>query len=717
MPFRRETMSVPGSHYDQGAGLYPSDPKGVDSVSLRDLIVIAAARFPLMLAVAAAVLVIGAGYVLTRSTVYRADTTIIVEPQTSGLLAAESAARGRAETEMMMRNQVEILQSRPVLQRVAEELSLVKEGGDMDEMIDRLQRRTRIRFQEGSGVITIIARTPNAELSANIANELADAYLAVQSEYRQSLEQSTSEQLAVRVAELAEDVREAEEALNTFQVENDLTDVAGNQSLTGLQLADLNRELAAARSSLTAATAKVNQARQLRQSGASLETLSDVLASPLISQLRQRQTDLNREAAQLRERLGPNHPDVIEMAAEQRELRSSINQQIGRFIQQLQNDVDVAQARVSTLEEQLAGIQGTFEEQSEKRIQLRELERNVQTRQEIYLATLSRLGQSAPGNDGLAPDARILSAAVPPTAPASTSKLVLLAFMIPFGLAAGYGVALAIEILTGSGFRSDMAISRHLGVPVLATVPSLRELNKNRETAVLVMSRRVIDNPRSPHSAAIRDVAALLKRPTDGNRRVVAITSTLPSEGATALSLSAGRALAEDGRKTVLVDADVLHPTVPRPSELKHEGPSLGDYLEGKAALPSITIKDLASPLHIIANLREVMIDAATAAEGVAALMEKLAGEYDNVIVKAPPLLSGRRTGPIYKAADDILLSVRWELTPRDAIVSALHHLGEDRAKLEGVVLFDVDERRHEVYTHGLLTRGILPKGFLGRAS
>ncbi|MEM9233408.1 MAG: exopolysaccharide transport family protein, partial [Pseudomonadota bacterium] len=668
----------------------------------------ASARFPILLIVSAIVFLLGALYVVTKSPVYRAETTIIVEPQISGLMSSENASRGRAETEMMMRNQVEILQSRPVLQRVAENLNLVAEGGDMDDMINRLEARTRVRFQEGSGVINIIARSGDPALSAAIANELAAGYITVQSEYRDRVDQNSTRDLSERVAELAEEVRVAEEALTTFRVENDLTDVAGEQSLTGLELADVSRELVNARAELSDATAKVNQARQLRQSGASLDSLSEVLSSPLISQLRQRQTDLNREAAQLRERLGPNHPDVIEMQAEQRELNRSINQQVGRFIQQLQNDADVAASRVSALEDQLAGVQGTFDGQSEKRIQLRQLEREAQTAQEIYLASLSRLGQSTDSRSGLAPDARVLSAAIVPTEPNSTPKPLLLIFMIPVALIAGYGAALGVELATSSGFRSDMSVTQSIGVPVLGHVPALNSLSKKRLEAHRFLTEQVIDKPRSPHSAAVRDIAALLKPPAAVNRGgIIIFASTVNEEGAGPMALAAARSLAHDGRKVALIDADIFSPTLPELVGMSYEGPSLGDYLTGDVPVASMAMKDHASTLHLFANAGDPLIDAPTAAEGLAALAEKLAGQYDLVLIKSAPLLTGSRAVALYNVADQILLTVRWEMTPREAVESALHQLGDARTKLAGAIMYDVDRRRHEVYSHGLLTRGI----------
>jgi Mrp family chromosome partitioning ATPase len=74
---------------------------------------------------------------------------------------------------------------------------------------------------------------------------------------------------------------------------------------------------------------------------------------------------------------------------------------------------------------------------------------------------------------------------------------------------------------------------------------------------------------------------------------------------------------------------------------------------------------------------------------------------YDHVIIDAPPVLGLPDVIALSAAADAILFVARWDRTRRDAVAAALKQLADVAAPVAGVVLNQVDMKKHASYAYG----------------
>ncbi|MCE3249943.1 MAG: etk [Geminicoccaceae bacterium] len=74
---------------------------------------------------------------------------------------------------------------------------------------------------------------------------------------------------------------------------------------------------------------------------------------------------------------------------------------------------------------------------------------------------------------------------------------------------------------------------------------------------------------------------------------------------------------------------------------------------------------------------------------------------YDYVILDTPPVLGLPDVKALSPASDAILFVVQWDRTARDAAAAALRQLADISAKVAGVVLNQVDMRKHASYAYG----------------
>ena len=150
-----------------------------------------------------------------------------------------------------------------------------------------------------------------------------------------------------RLGSLREQVRESEQAVAEFRKAHGLTPVTDDHPTTvgQQQLQDLNEKLAQASSDTAGRLAAYQQATRFKASGTDLDSLPEIIRSPVISQLRLQQADLTRRSADLSAMYGPAFPAITQIKAQRAGLEQAIKAEMARLVSTARNDYDVAKAR------------------------------------------------------------------------------------------------------------------------------------------------------------------------------------------------------------------------------------------------------------------------------------------------------------------------------------------------------------------------------------
>ena len=276
-----------------------------------------------------------------------------------------------------------------------------------------------------------------------------------------------------------------------------------------------------------------------------------------------------------------------------------------------------------------------------------------------------------------------------PTAPASPRGWRYAAGGLLAALIAGGSVVLARELFA-LGFRTRRHVEGKLGVPVIGMVPDL-----TRTAAARGAGGEGVDpidylfaDPRSPFNAAFRSIHAGL-RLGSGSRspRSVAVSSALPDEGKTTVSICLARSAALAGLRVVLVDCDVRHPAASR-ALFAHVETGLVEVLEGNASVRQALLRDTPSGAWVLAH----SADGAGANEliGSPAMEKLLAGlahDFDLIVLDTPPALALAEARAVAAMADTVLLVARWRKTPVEATRIALDQLSRAGANVTAAVL------------------------------
>jgi len=190
------------------------------------------------------------------------------------------------------------------------------------------------------------------------------------------------------------------------------------------------------------------------------------------------------------------------------------------------------------------------------------------------------------------------------------------------------------------------------------------------------------------------------------NQKMILITSPGPAEGKTTVVQNLGIALAESGRRVLLVDADFRRPHLHRKFSLANEW-GLIDILCDDRPLSEYQPEQLGvftgfPGLTILPNrITHNNISKALYSPRLRNILDTLAERFDMVIVDAPPILSVADTRIVASLTDALILVLRSGVTQRDAAMETYQLIQEDGLTLLGTVLTDYDltsDRRRQYY-------------------
>ena len=312
-----------------------------------------------------------------------------------------------------------------------------------EKALDRFRKSVEFLSDPVAYIITIGFNSPDPEKAARIANRIAEIYVDDQLNNKIFATDRTSAWLQDRLAELEVELREAEEKVGEFRSRN-LVGESEGMTLTQQELSDLNRDLIVARGELAEKQAKLRLVRDLRNSGRSLDSIAEVTSSPLILSLRQEETQLLREEAELSSLYGERHPRMVWLRNEKQNLEAKIASEVERIILTLENDLSVTATRIASIESQLGEVKTQNVTDQAAEVQLAQYERQAESTRALYEAFLNRFKETREQLEIVQPDVRIVSMASPPTVPTTPGKKLFAAagLVISFGLSALLAIVL-----------------------------------------------------------------------------------------------------------------------------------------------------------------------------------------------------------------------------------------------------------------------------------
>lgn len=708
------------------------------------------------------VIVMGAiaAYTMTLPLVYEAESIVAVERETQaatgitgfdrrpnlsseiGLLENSAALAERVAKRMI--ETAETVQSEdyfPVL---------LDEGGNVrsaEESGRRLTEKTSFTPNTDQQMIRITVESQVPEEAAAIANMYSEEY----QEY--SLEQSRAGVVAARefleeqVERHREEIEELERQWETFAREHDvMTRGEGGQRIaeeyTGLQSrrSELEFQLEQERRSLQVIESQLNQFEP--------ELRSRVMEEQDVSQTQASISAINQQIAELRAEAAPwyiNNPELEGNEQEEPELaeikrqiegyegqravlldemlasasdRSAAIQEGGALsrIAQLRDraievemTINELEAQIVAIDEKLATYGEELDELPRQRIEYDRLEQRIAQQEQFYSTIVSELQRTIMQEESELGYVQSVRSAMVPSAPVSPNleQNIVLGFLL--GLGFGIGLAFLKRAMT-SQMRTPKDV-QSTGFSVVGVIPRMdREVKSlfNGKQTVEVGGRQLstrllpLLNPWSPIAENYRLVRTNLQHSNSGTApEAILITSPEQGDGKTLTAVNVAITMAQSGRRTLLIDADLRRPNTHNLLDMNYK-PGVANLLSSDGAIPDHIQPTEVEGLHL---LPAGEIDKPPAellgSSRMKQIIDYYRDHYDVIIVDSPPVLAVSDPILLSKHCDATLLVVAANRTASEAIEIAEQTFDAVGEPISGVVFNRFDERKRSGYGYG----------------
>ncbi|MDB4990183.1 MAG: Tyrosine-protein kinase EpsD [Myxococcaceae bacterium] len=674
-------------------------------------------------AVAAVVVAAVVFWTMRQPKIYEAAATLEYDPhpaQPLGSKLEDQSGNSFWDSQEFYETQNFILRSRSIAERVARKLALhrdddfmgratrsgkaVPEANALEGATARVMKALKIEQVRDTRIVRIRAQDRSPDRAQLIANAVVDAYIEKSLEDRLGTSSRAMEWLGNQMQNLKRELESSELALYKFREGHHTLSASleERRKIIGSQLQSYNNTLTQIRERRVQIAARLSVLRELSAAKDPLALSSGPLANdPAIAGLRVQYRETSEQLGRLSLLYGDAHPQVRAARAARDMVLSSLEAQVNSIYAGIE-------AELKEHERAEKGIQAALDEVNRQGLALSlqeidytRLERERSSKTELYGMVMERAAQTDLSHAMRVPSGRALDSAIRSDTPVSPNVRLIVTFAVVIGLTLGVFAALGVSYLDNK-VRGPADMEAR-GVTVLGVMPSIGAVaalpsysrDKRRGARRLESSERdmiVHLEPRSTAAECCRTIRTNITfQAADRPLRTIAVTSAMPKDGKTTVAVSLATALAQSGRRVLLIDTDMRKPRLHRVFKLPG-GPGITSVLAGEATLDEVVratdVPDMSfmqcgplppNPSELLHTRR------------FAEVIEEARSKYDTVIFDTPPL--GAVTDPaiIATQVDGTVLVVRSGSTTRNGVDAALRQLSSVSARLLGIVLNGVD--------------------------
>jgi tyrosine-protein kinase Etk/Wzc len=610
-------------------------------------------------------------------------------------------------------------------------------GFSEEEAVSWLLSRLVVRQVQNSNVLSISVEAPSGFEAAYLANQVAERF------YRQNQEFSRAEytELASFLKEQLDQVtlrlQGAEMTLTTFKEGSRLAALDVETATIIQQSANAQTELSRINLELQSNEVSLeNLRRNYSQGQSSLVDDVENLSTGTIERLSKEIADKQTQIANVRAKAEPGWESYVQrLEDELRKVKSSLKEETNKLSASEMRSADPLGTmqrifeRIIDLDVEGRALRAAREAQSrvvaEFEARLRQLPeagreyvrftRDVEINEKLYRLLMEKYQENQAVAAGMIGNVRLLDTAEVPAQAVRPNKRLNLALGLLLGLLLGVGASFIYHLFdTRIVTPEDL---RKSGLQLLGAVPTInvRRLERAlrvksgqamREEDVWKIKRKLITHfsPKSPISEAYRALrTALLMRleqerrgpqPGSGLAPAVIVTSSTTQEGKSLTSANLAVTLAQTGRRTLVIDADMRRPTAHKNFGLERNVGLSGLLSGSQTAAATVSDTDIEN-LYVLSagpippNPAELL-----ASQAMADVVAWARREYDFIIIDTPPVVPVTDPTILTRLVDTVILVVRSNASHRRELTEAMSRLEHSECWVLGAVLNDYDLKR-----------------------
>lgn len=549
--------------------------------------------------------------------------------------------------------------------------------------VDRLLANLKVDLITNTSLLSITYSDQQAQYAYQIANQIAQSYIDQRVDQASDTSSQARKFIQEQVILLKDRLQKSEEELVQYAKEEGITITGDENSLIAANLKEINKALS------EAIQESLDYGRLVQQidngQGASLE---QVLKSEGLSKLREKSAELSAEYQQKLTLFKPGFPEMQQLRSQIGEINNQIDLGVRAITESFRLKHIETLAKVEDLKAKLAELEGEQAVYQDKNIQYTILKREVDSNRSQYDSLISKLSEVDIGSELKNRSAALTDLAVMPRSPYSPRLSLNLAIGLMLSMLLGVAAIYILELLNNT-FINPEQVEKELQLPILGIMPAVDQRDLPQ----------VIADPKSGLSESYRSLRTSLQFSGEqGAPRVLAVTSSEPSEGKSTTVCKLAEDFASLGARVLVIDADLRKPSVHRVLKIDN-AIGLSNVLTStinKDDLPKLVKQARPNVSVITAGMVPPNPADLLSSTRMGLLLQKLSRTYDIILIDSPPVI-GLSDAPILsRLAEATLMVVSFNQVTRKSARAALKRLRAAGANMVGVAFVKFATRKFD---------------------
>jgi polysaccharide biosynthesis transport protein len=637
-------------------------------------------------------------------------------PYLTGIEEATGELRPLVSTQNPLSTEIEVIYAKPLLQKVINALSLTNSEGEMLLPEDLLQK-LHVSIIGGTDVLQLAYESDQPKKAAEVVNTLIRFYIHDEIQNRRSKAVLAKQFIAEQLPQTERVVRQAEEALRQFKEKYKIVDLRAEGEAAVTKISQLDSEITTTQGVLDEAIARSRALRsQVGLSTQNAIAVSNLSQSSEVQEVLRELQGVERQLATAPEIYQDAFPTIVELKSKRKALKALL-QRKSREILHSQSEaptvrVEIGDPKQSPIKEFLAAEvqrramakrvetllsrRSTYQQRTQNLPKLgqnmRELERQLSAAQSTYETLLKKLQELKVEENTNSSNAQIIEQALVPTKAAfNKPKLIILAFGVLLGAFLATASIPLLETQRRS-LKSPTEIKEKFGYPLWATIQHLEDQNFASDSYKTLLP--FVDNM---HQMVQMNPQLLYE---DQALKTILVTSAESQEGKSTIAANLAAAMAQLGRRVLLIDANLSSPSLHHIFELPNKL-GLSDAINDV----SLRLDEVKMIVNFVNENLDVLVSGTLStdpirslnSERMVLLLQYFSLNYDTVILDSMPLLHISGSSRLGDIVDGILLVTQLGVIDAESVVEVRRALAQSEKKVIGIVANGVTKNRSDL--------------------